>query len=258
MGVKHVDWRRGGAAGLVLVTLAASGCSIPGGTTPAPGIATPTASANANVTPTGTPTPLSPTQAASPGATLALLPDTRTGKGLDVPLIVRGLAVINRNHPVSANYAPKVSGDYQLVPQASQAYAAMIAAAKKDGVNIIWRVAYRSYDTQQALSATPPTAYGDDADSYVAKPGQSEHQAGLAVDVASKQGYGTRFPATKEFAWLRANSYKYGFILRYPQGKTDITGYNYEPWHYRYIGVEAAAAFGPNSDLTLEEYLGGR
>jgi D-alanyl-D-alanine carboxypeptidase len=151
-----------------------------------------------------------------------------------------------------------VTGEAQLVPQASQAYAAMIAAAKADGASIIWRVGYRSYDTQQALSATPPTFYGKDADSYVAKPGRSEHQAGLAVDVASEQGYGTRFPETKEFAWLRANSYKYGFILRYPHDKTDITGYNYESWHYRYVGVEAAAAFGPNSELTLEEYLGGR
>lgn len=253
------------------IGLAASGCTIgsgassaasPGGTTSA-GSATGTGGASASATgpaPTATPSPTTPTTstARSPGGTLAVLPDARAGAELATPLIVKGLPLINRNHPVSKAFAPKVSGDYQLVPEADEAFDTMVAAGKKAGVTIIWRVGYRSYATQSALSANPPTAFGDDADSYVAKPGQSEHQAGVAVDVASKSGYGTRFPTTKEFAWLRAHAHTYGFVLRYPDGKTDITGYHYEPWHYRYVGTAAAAAFGPNSNLTLEEYLGGR
>lgn len=66
------------------------------------------------------------------------------------------------------------------------------------------------------------------------------------------------FADTPEFAWLRAHAHEYGFILRYPEGKEHITGIAYEPWHYRFIGVEAARGFGPHSTLTLEEYLGGR
>ena len=243
------------------LALFGSGCTIPaGGASASAGGAsasdTRTASPAATTRAATTPTPsVTTTSRPSPG-TPALLPDARTGSGLDAPLIVDGLALINRNHPVSRAFAPKVSADYQLVPEADKAFGQMVAAAKKVGLTIVWRVGYRSYATQTALSANPPTAYGDDADSYVAKPGQSEHQAGVAVDVASKAGTGTRFPTTKEFTWLRANAHHFGFILRYPDGKTDITGYHYEPWHYRYVGVDAASAFGPNSNLTLEEYLG--
>ena len=248
----------GGAATLG-ISLAASGCSIPtGGTTPSGGGASASASKPATPSPTSTPTPSPRPTTPTPAGPLAVLPDAREGDALAAPLIVKGLPLINRNHPVSKAFAPAVAGDYQLIPEADKAFGAMVAAAKKAGRAIVWRVGYRSYATQTDLSKNPPTAYGDDADSFVAKPGQSEHQAGLAVDVASKSGTGTRFPTTKEFAWLRANAHTYGFILRYPDGKTEITGYHYEPWHYRYVGVDAAAAFGPNSTLTLEEYLGGR
>lgn len=245
------------------LALLGSGCTIPaGGASASAGGASASASRTASTAAEPVATTPSPTGTAAgqatPAGTLALLPDARAGSGLDAPLIVNGLALINRNHPVSEAFAPKVSADYQLAPEADKAFGAMVAAARKAGLTIVWRVGYRSYATQTALSTHPPTAYGDDADSFVAKPGQSEHQAGLAVDVASKSGTGTRFPTTREFAWLRANSYAYGFVLRYPDGKTDVTGYHYEPWHYRYVGVGAAAAFGPNSNLTLEEYLGGR
>ncbi len=236
-----------------LLVIAITGCAAPGGTT----------SAGPPATASRTPTPVAPTDlpasvAASPGATLAVLPDDRAGTALDRPFTYRGVVLINKDHPVSKGYAPKVGESYQLVPEADRAFGRMLAAAKKDGVAIIWRVGYRSYAIQQQLAENPPTQYGADAEFYVAQPGRSEHQAGLAVDVASKAGFGTRFPETKEFAWLRAHAHEYGFILRYPEGKTAITGLNYEPWHYRYIGPAAAAAFGPSSTLTLEEYLGGR
>jgi len=238
------------------ILVALSGCAAPGGTTPVPGAPT---RASASMTPTVAPTDLPASVAASPGAaSLAVLPDDRTGAALDKPFSYRGVVLVNKNHPVSQAYAPTVGKNYQLVPEADKAFSRMLAAAKKDGASIIWRVGYRSYAIQAQLAETPPTQYGDDAEFYVAQPGRSEHQAGLAVDVASKAGYGTRFPETKEFAWLRAHAHEYGFILRYPEGKTAITGLNYEPWHYRYVGPAAAAAFGPSSTLTLEEYLGGR
>lgn len=248
-------------ATLTAVVALATGCTIPVPDAAPTGQPSAAVSVAASPTPKPTPTPTPPpaSVAASPGASsLAVLPDARTGAALDVPLVVRGVPLINVNHGVSEAYAPKLDSDHQLTEEAEKAYTAMSAAGKAAGVSILWRVGYRSYQTQKRLSATPPAVYGDDADSYVAKPGHSEHQAGLAVDVASKTGYGTRFPQTKEFAWLRAHSYEYGFILRYPEGKTAITGVNYEPWHYRYVGVAVAAAFGPASNLTLEEYLGGR
>lgn len=208
-------------------------------------------------TPSATQASLTASVAVSPGASkLALLPDRRANRSR--PLVVRGLPLINRNHSVSKAFTPKLAKPYALAPDAAAAYARMVSAARKAGLHIVLRVGYRSYATQAALYAHPPAAYGKNADAYVARPGRSEHQAGLAVDVASPAGRGASFPKTKEFAWLRKHSYEYGFVLRYPPGKTSITGYHYEPWHYRYIGKAAASAFGPKSTLTLEEYLGGR
>ncbi|HBX80642.1 MAG TPA: hypothetical protein DEG88_02150 [Propionibacteriaceae bacterium] len=237
-----------------LLTLA--GCGAPVGA-PAPAVST------VSPTPSPTPTVVAPTDlpasvAASTGATLGVLSDTRSGSALNRPFTYRSVALVNKNHPVSKSFAPSVGKAYRLAPVAEKAFVSMLTAAKADGVAIIWRVGYRDYATQEYLSKNPPSHYGKEADSYVARPGTSEHQVGLAVDVASKAGFGTRFPETKEFAWLRAHAHEYGFILRYPQGKTAITGFNYEPWHYRYVGTAAAAAFGPASTLTLEEYLGGR
>ena len=93
--------------------------------------------------------------------------------------------------------------------------------------------------------------------SYSAYPGTSEHQTGLCVDfiTSTMSGLTTAFENTEAFAWLKDNAYKFGFVLRYPEGKEDVTGYTYEPWHYRFVGREAATDlyFG---NLTLEEYLG--
>ena len=86
-----------------------------------------------------------------------------------------------------------------------------------------------------------------------ARKGHSEHQTGLAVDVSDIFGEYDDFANTKEFEWMMDNAYKYGFILRYPKYKTDITGFKYEPWHYRYIGIDMAK-YLYNNNLTLEEY----
>ncbi len=259
--------RAGLTASALAVALAVTGCVTatqagPAATLSATPTATATVTPNATPTASATPTPDAAriASASASAAQLALLPDPRTGAQLDSPLVVKGVTVINRNHRVTAAFAPKTVGTAQLAPEAAQAYATMVAAAKKAGVSLVWRVGYRSYATQVQLLAKGDVLYGSDAKAanYIAQPGQSEHQAGLAVDVASKSGRGTKFPKTKEFAWMRAHSHEYGFVLRYPEGKSAITGYNYESWHYRYVGVEVARQFGPNSNLTLEEFLGGR
>ena len=91
---------------------------------------------------------------------------------------------------------------------------------------------------------------------YYAEPGASEHQTGLSLDAWDGRNRGTAFARTPQAAWLTKHAVDHGFIVRYPDGKTDITGYAWESWHLRWVGAEVAAAFGPDSSLTLEEYLG--
>ena len=123
---------------------------------------------------------------------------------------------------------------------------------------LIVQSGYRSYYSQKSILASKIKAIGKTAAlKLVAKPGYSEHQTGLAVDFAAK-GVSTlqvSFAKTKAGIWLAANSYKYGFVLRYPKGKTAITGYSFEPWHFRYVGVELATAMHDQKISTLEEYF---
>lgn len=112
---------------------------------------------------------------------------------------------------------------------------------------------FRSYTVQKNLYNSYVRRDGaENADRYSARPGHSEHQTGLAFDINYADD---RFKGTPEASWLAENAYKYGFILRYPEGKEPITGYMFEPWHYRYVGVENAAKIYA-SGLTLEEYFG--
>lgn len=191
---------------------------------------------------------------------LRVLPDDRRGAGLDRPFKVRDITLVNAHHPISAAYQPTLVEPHKLAPQTHAAYVRMVAAAKAEGLTIVWRFGYRSYATQEQLLAVGVETHGshEEASRWTAQPGQSEHQTGLAVDVAAPGARGMAFAETAEFAWLRAHAHEYGFILRYPEGKEHITGIAYEPWHYRFIGVEPAGEFGARSTLTLEEYLGGR
>lgn len=137
---------------------------------------------------------------------------------------------------------------------AASALEEMFNAAKKDNVQLYLNSAFRAYLTQKAVyqaGAQSSTTTGD----YIARPGESEHQTGLAVDICSKSAnfkLDENFGNTKEGKWLLANAYKYGFILRYPKDKESITGYNYEAWHYRYVGTELAEYLNDNK-LTLDE-----
>jgi len=132
----------------------------------------------------------------------------------------------------------------------------LFTAAEKDGHSLMIGSAYRSAVTQDSLFNTYVAQSGyEEADKYSAHPGHSEHQTGLAVDISttSQQCYLSEcFIGTADGQWLANNAFNYGFTLRYPKGKEAITGYNFEPWHYRYVGVPLATALH-QSGLTLDE-----
>jgi zinc D-Ala-D-Ala carboxypeptidase len=142
--------------------------------------------------------------------------------------------------------------------EAARALEQMFAAAKSQQIFLTAISGYRSYDYQQMLLNREIEQFGKEkAVMAVAPPGQSEHQSGLAMDISSKSNefqVNIEFGQTKEGKWLAENAYKYGFILRYPEDKVDITKYQYEPWHFRYVGLEAAKVIHEN-DWTLEEYF---
>jgi len=182
---------------------------------------------------------------------------------------VGGIWVVNKTYTVPSDFVPQ--GYSQPASQAvvintltseANTYYLMMKEAfkaqnpKATGFKI--QSGYRSYATQEGLYSRYVKNQGQAAaDTYSARPGHSEHQTGLAADI-NVVGTSTLYESIKnttEGKWLAANSWKYGFILRYPEGKTPETGYIYEPWHFRYIGVDAAAAVY-KSGLCLEEFLG--
>lgn len=141
--------------------------------------------------------------------------------------------------------------------EAASALENLFADAANEGIELYGVNGYRSYSTQEALYNESCVQNGKSyADKYVAKPGYSEHETGLAMDVTNKD-YSTSFETTKEGKWLAKNCYKYGFILRYPLDKQSITGYGYEPWHIRYVGKSAAYEIF-TKNITLEEYISGK
>lgn len=125
-------------------------------------------------------------------------------------------------------------------------YVNMWKAAKAENLTLLVSSSYRSYGDQKKEY----DLYGD---TRAARPGSSEHETGLALDLSTYNTDSDNFKNTEEYKWLQGNAYKYGFILRYPEGKEDITGYNYESWHYRYLGVTLATKVY-NSGLTYDEY----
>lgn len=157
------------------------------------------------------------------------------------------LVTINRIHGLSKY-------DQTLKKEAYDAFVKMYDDAKNEKINIYITSAYRSYEYQfkifsEYLYADPM----DVVDTYSSRPGHSDHQTGLACDILS-YGYNfDNFEESKAFEWLNNNAYKYGFILRFPKGKEDITGYMYESWHYRYVG-EDLSKFIKENNLTYEEY----
>lgn len=146
----------------------------------------------------------------------------------------------------------------QMRKEAADALKVMFDAAEESGVILHARSGYRSYQTQVQLFQNYTESHGEEAaNKYSARAGESEHQTGLVMDVTSESvnlQISTDFGETEEGQWVSEHAQEHGFIIRYPEGKTDITGYIYEPWHLRYLGIELATAVY-ESGLTYEEYL---
>lgn len=161
---------------------------------------------------------------------------------------VDGVLIANKTYALPASYGP---GD--LTPECRTAFNVLVEGAAADGIEIFLVSGYRSYTLQDSLYRRYCAEDGQAlADTYSARPGHSEHQSGLAIDVNSLS---YSFADTAEGKWLAANAHKYGFIIRYAKDKQSETGYSYEPWHIRYLGVNTATAIY-NSGLCLEEYYG--
>ncbi len=160
---------------------------------------------------------------------------------------IGGILVVNKTYALPADYNPGVD------PEAQAAFERMQADASEEGLNIYISSGFRSYDYQAGLYQRYADSDGKaEADRYSARAGHSEHQTGLAFDLNSID---ESFADTKEGKWVSLNCWRYGFIIRYPADKEDITGYKWEPWHIRYLGEETAQAVF-DSGLCLEEYLG--
>lgn len=142
--------------------------------------------------------------------------------------------------------------------EVAQALNLMISDAKKENLNIIVSSGFRDYNTQKSILDTNIASGNKNATKLIAKPGHSEHQLGVAIDFTSPSignvSATGKFGDTLESKWLEENASKYGFVLSYPKGKEDITGYLYEPWHYRYVGIEHAIEI-VNSGKTINEYF---
>ena len=154
---------------------------------------------------------------------------------------------------MAKNYTYK--DNQELFDNATEAFNNMQKDAQKDGISLNIVSRYRSYDVQDYLYKCYREK-NSDVDTFSAKPGYSEHQTGLAFDINGENpetSSNYKFEGTKQYKWLRKNAYKYGFILRYPKDKKDITGYKFEPWHYRYVGKEIAQYIYDN-DISYEEY----
>ncbi len=166
---------------------------------------------------------------------------------------IDGILIANKTYPLPSDYNPGENTEARAALNKMFADAKAEGKAKKIDLNMWVCSGFRSYTVQKNLYNSYVSRDGvKNADRYSARPGYSEHQTGLAFDINYAD---SRFTGTAQAVWLAENAHKYGFILRYPEGKESVTGYMYEPWHYRYIGVENAEKIYA-SGLTLEEYFG--
>lgn len=178
----------------------------------------------------------------------------------------QNILLVNKEYGLEKGYEPddleaiQVNSNKEILlrKEASENLKRMFKDAEKEGIYLLAVSGYRSYEYQEDVYTTEVFNRGEEyADKYVAKPGYSEHQTGLAVDVLAENytDMDINFENTEECRWLHNNMYKYGFILRYIKGKEDITGYSYEPWHIRYVGIEHSNKIKEKC-VCLEEYLG--
>lgn len=257
-------------AGAVLALGAMSGLVLGPGDEPVGPSAAPQADSGAEIAdkaggaasripPTPSPTP---TIGPSPGASAVPGPSTDDPASLAV--------VVNKLRPLrDVHYVPP---DLVAVPvphtrspllrqEASDAVVAMFAAASAEaGLSLSSNSAYRSFEAQERVYTGFVASLGQSgADATSARPGHSEHQTGLSLDVGATSGkcvFQACFGETAEGNWLAANATRFGFVLRFPADKTAVTGYEYEPWHFRYVGVDVAGQMRSAGARTLEEFFG--
>lgn len=175
------------------------------------------------------------------------------------------IMLVNKTYTLEDNYIPKdlekveidflpeaTEEEHYMTKSAGKALKKLVQGAEEEGIILKGLSGYRSYETQETLYNYNIEVNGQDyADNYVAPPGASEHQLGEAMDLGAQWGW--IYEGCIEAQWLADNAYKYGFCVRYEEGKENITGYNYEPWHVRYVGMDLAKVLY-NSGFTLEEY----
>lgn len=207
------------------------------------------------------PSPTTKPGSATPGSTA---PTEVTPPNMGTKLVL-----VNKKYHLPSTYvpahlvAPQVRFTFAedlpqryMTAEAAQALEKLFNQAEQEDVILKAVSGYRSYQRQAEIFARN-SAQSPDANRFSARAGQSEHQTGLAMDVTNTdlETLSQSFGATMEGQWLRVHAAEFGFIIRYPVGKEALTGYAYEPWHLRYVGVEAAQAI-MNSNITLEQYLG--
>lgn len=175
--------------------------------------------------------------------------------------------IVSKEHKLDSDYEasdltlPDVAlenknpeSELRVRKEVAEATEEMFDEAKKEGINLQLSSGYRPYTTQKRFYDN----VGGERQNLVAPPGASEHQSGLAIDIRGENGacrIELCFKDEPEGKWLAANAHKYGFILRYPEGKADVTGYNFEPWHFRYVGKELASEMKEQGISTLEEFF---
>lgn len=180
--------------------------------------------------------------------------------------------VVNKGRVLPSNYSPAdlvvpdvknyygaTANDSKIRKVVAEALQEMFSAASPDSINLILYSGYRSYSQQLSVYSGYVSTQGQaQADTFSARPGHSEHQTGLAVDISAASGkcnVEQCFSDTAEGKWLAANAYKYGFIIRYQKDKQNLTGYDYEPWHIRFVGIGLAAEISKTGQ-TLEQFFG--
>ncbi|MCV2395281.1 M15 family metallopeptidase [Actinotalea sp. M2MS4P-6] len=217
-------------------------------------------------TATATATPSTP----SPSVTSEAPAEPSTPPGLDLTTYSASdpssiWVVVNKQHPVTPlTWAPDdlvAVGSLRLRAEAAEHLQQLLDAASADGVHIGLRTGYRSYDQQAAIRADLEARKGyEHAEKYSARPGYSEHQTGLALDLDSttQPGCGLKlcFADTVEGQWVAAHAEEFGFIIRYTDDNADVTGYSGEPWHLRYVGTDLVQYMAEHDLTTLEETLG--
>ncbi|RAX47002.1 D-alanyl-D-alanine carboxypeptidase family protein [Arthrobacter sp. AQ5-06] len=259
------------AAGAGLTVLAACTPEAPAGVAPSSSSPAP-AAASASSSPVAVPSVESTTAAAEPPPQVPVPPSAALPRQSSLTDPASPWLVVNKRRPLSPpDYVPAdlvqpniqlaVSGEAALLNSTTAAAAeAMFAAAAQDGVSMTLASGYRSYGTQVATYNGYVAARGQaDADTASARPGHSEHQTGWSFDIGDGGGacgFQPCFAEQPAAVWAKANGHRFGFVVRYPWMFHPITGYYYEAWHLRYIGVEAATDMANRGISTVEEYFG--